>query len=304
MAANSYTTANLLTSIRRNGHIPTASAPFQDSDLLAMADEECQTSLLRQILSVRENFYLTSIDYTANATGTYAIPTRAIGGALADVKIYNGSSIYPVGRTEIDAQFSTITSSTGYYAFYIQGNNIVVLPNPTSGTVRLWYYVRPSTLIATSAASQVTVIASNVLTFASLPSTITTSTPCDLVKDQPFFDIQGMDLTPTVVTSTQLTFSAVPSALVVGDWVALAGQTPVPQIPVEFRPLLSQRVVVKYYEAQGYLGKKKAAQEKYTEMEKDLMGIINPRVVEAVKTIVPDGSLIGGYRRWRAWRAT
>lgn len=302
--ANVYTTAKLLTDMKRAGHVPPSQTPFLPADLLAMGDYELQTALLRQILSVRENFYLTYEDFDLNGTSVYEIPTRAIGGALAEVHIVNESAILKVGRTELGDQFSTLSSPTGYYSFYLKGNSVVILPAPSGGVIRLWYYRIPNQMIVTTSAAQITAINSNVLTCTSVPSGITTSVACDIIQDQPHFNTLDMDATPTAVTSTTITFTSVPSTVSVGDWVAPAGQTPVPQIPVEFRPLLIQRVAVKYYEIQGYMEKMKAAQMKLEAMEKDLFMLINPRVVEEPKNIVADYNLIGGYRRSSTWLAT
>lgn len=300
-AANRYTTTELLADIKRTGHVVSGQETFQNSDLLRLADFELQTAILRMILGARENFYLTYTDYPTVSTYLYAIPLRAIGGAVADIQIVNGNVLYPTVRTEVNEQYATNAPAAGPYSFYLKGNYIV-LPGVSGATVRIWYYTRPNALVAASAGCQITSIASNVLSFASIPTTITTATPCDLIKDQPGFDGLSLDVTPTAVGATTITFSAsdVPTTLAVGDWVTLAGQTVVPQIPVEFTPLLVQRVVVKYYEIQGYLDKMKAAEAKLKEMSDNVLAIINPRVAEAPKRIVASADLIGGASlRWR-----
>lgn len=303
--AVSYTTADLFAALKRTGHIPPSQTPFTETDLLAYGDNEIQTAILRQIQSVRENYYLTYLDVPVNASGIYDVPSRATGAALADVQLLNGNSIYQVSRSEIGEQFSTDHSPTGFWTFYMKGNQCVVLPIPTTGSVRLWYYIRPNQLIPTTSAAQITAIAGAVLTVTAVPTTITTMRAVDIIQDQPHFNTLLMDSIPTNTTATQITLpSAVPSTVSVGDWVCPALQTCVPQIPVEFRPLLIQRVYVKYLEVQGYLDKMKASQAKLEAMEKDLFQLINPRVSEEPKRIVPDSNIIGGYRRWRAWRAS
>lgn len=305
-AANRYTTTELIAGMRRTGHIPASQNAFQDADLLALADYELQTGIMRQVLSVRENYWLTSVDLAIAQDSIYNIPVRAIGSALSYVHILNGTVMYNVVRSEIQEQFSTVTSPSGYFQYYLRGNQLVLIPNPTTGVIRLWHYQRPNTLIVPSAAAQITAIDTNtnIVTCSSIPSTFATSTPLDLIRDQAGFDCLAIDQTPTAVSGSDVTFSSLPTGLAVGDWIALAGQTPVPQIPVEFRPLLIQRVVVKYNEIQGYMDKMKASEAKLEQMEKDCFEAINPRVKEDPKRIVPDSGLIGGYRRWRAWRAT
>ena len=304
IAANRYTTTELLADIRRKGHIPPNQTPFQDADLLAMADFELQTSILSQIRSCRENYFLTYTDFSISSDSNYKIPLRAIGSALSAVQLVVGTTIYQIDRVEISQQFSTLTSPNGFYSFYIQGNSVVVLPSPTTGTIRLWFYTRPNTLISPTAAAQVSSVSGNVITCLSVPTTFTTGTPLDIIKDQPGFEALLLDTRPTLIAGVAVTIPGTPTTTIEGDWVALAGQTPVPQIPVEFRPLLIQRVVVKYYESQGYLDKMKAAQAKLVEMQQDILQLINPRVAEAPKRVVADSGLIGGYSRSMKYRAT
>lgn len=301
---NSYTTADWLTAVKRGGHLPPNQVPFQDTDLLAIADEQLQTGILALLRAVRENYYLTYVDLPLSVDSTYDIPVRAIGATLNDVQLVEGETLFPVVRSEIHDQFSTVASPTGSYCFYILGNKVVIRPLPQTGQVRLWYQLRPNQLISTANAAQITGIAGNILTITGLPSTISTATPIDIIDDQPHFNTLVMDSVPTNTTPTTITLSSVPSTVAVGDWVAPGGQTPVPQIPVEFRPLLTQRVAVKYCELQGYLDKMKVAQNKLMELEKQLLELINPRVMEAPKKIPSNWNILGGYRRWRAWRAT
>jgi hypothetical protein len=310
-AANRYTTTELLTSMRRKGHIPPSQTPFADADLLALADDEILTSIMSQIKSVRENFYVAPYDTAVNTSSVYNIPTRAVGAGLIDLWIVNGTSIYQVGRTELNQQFSSVSSPTGYWGYYLQANQIVIRPANVSGLIRQWIMMRPNTMVLPSAAAQVTAVdlTTNKLSFASIPTTFQSAIQYDCIMDQPHFGWNFVDQTGTV-NGLDITFASLPlaadgtSAVQVGDWLALAGQTPIPQVIVEFRPLLVQRVVVKYYEIQGYLEKMKAAQEKLKEMEKAVFELINPRVADEPKRIVPDSNVIGGYRRWRAWRAT
>ncbi len=310
-SANRYTTTELLASIRRKGHIPPSQTPFQDADLLALADDEILTAIMRQTKSVRENFYVAPFDSDLNSQGLYDVNSRAVGAGMIDLWLVNGTQVQQIGRTELNEQFGTDTSPTGYWGYYLQANQFCVRPVPTAGVVRQFVMVRPNLLVATTAAAQVTAVdlGTNTLSFSSLPTTFVTGTVFDSVKDQPHFGWNFIDKVGTV-SGTDVSFSALPtkpdgsSEVAVGDWLALAGQTPVPQVIVEMRPLLVQRVVVKYYEIQGYKDKFKIASEKLKEMEKDVFELINPRVADEPKRIVPDGNIIGGFRRWRAWRAT
>lgn len=306
--ANSYTTADLLTTIRNQAHVPDNQSPFRDQDILGFANTELETALLRQILSVRENYYLAYTDTTVNTTGIYDIPTRAVGAAIADPQLVVQTTIYPISRTEISDQFSTIASPHGGYEYYFKGNQIVLPMVPTTGSLRMWYYRAPNKLVVSSSCAQITSIVGKVLTCTTVPTTYTTGYTFDLIKDQPHFDWHDIDLSATSVTTgtggnVTLT-NTPPTTLAVGDWIALSGQTSVPQIPVQFRALLAQRCVVKIQEIQGYLEKMKASQKKLEDMEKDIFGIISPRAKEGPKRFIPDPQLIAGAQYYKRFLAT
>lgn len=311
-AAERYTTSELLTSISNKGHIPPSQTPFDSTGLLSIAQDELRTAIMRQVKTARENYYLTYTDYTSNSQSVYNIPPRAIAGAIQDVQIVNGTQVYTVGRCETNEQVSTETSPTGDLSYLLIGNQIKIYPIQTSGTVRIWYLRRPNTMVVTSSCAQVTGVSATTLTFAAstIPSTFSVTTLMDCIQDQPHFDWRFTDYTPSSVTATTVVFSSLPTdqngaALIqVGDWLALAGTTPVPQIPVEFFPLLVQRTVVKYYEIQGYKDKVAMAQKKLDDMERDVFELINPRVSSEPKRIIQNSNIIGGFRRWRAWSAT
>lgn len=273
---SSYTTATLIASIKRRGMIPSSQSTFEDADFLALADEEIELGLLPLILSTKEEYYVTSKDYSAAAS--IAIPTRAIGMKIRDIKLVDSDgderSIPQVALEDIE-HFSSSASAPGYY---FQGNKIYFTDTPTE-TIRLYYYIRPSSLVATTSAAQITSINSGAGTVevSSLPSTITTSTQVDIIKATPGYELLAMDQTISNIASTTLTFSSLPSTLAVGDWIALAGESPIVQLPKELQPILAQRVAVKALEAMGDLQQMASSQEKLDRMEAAAFRLLEPR---------------------------
>ena len=301
----SYTTDNeLVKQVQRLAHIPLANTTFLPADVCALADDECRTAILRQILSVREAYYLTNQDVAVNATGIFPIPYRAIGQRIHEVQMVVGTLVYPLARIEPKDLTNTLNAPTNTYGFYLQANNIVTLPILPSGVCRIWHYVRPSNLVSSSTCAQVTVITSTTVTVSSVPSGYSTNVLIDFTQDQPPFGLLSYDVPITNVVGSVLSFAAgtIPTTLAVGDWICLAGTTPVPQIPLEFHPLLAQRVSVKVLESQGYLQKMEAAQKKLQEMEKDVLSIISPRDEGNSKKITPNRGLIQpGSNRGKGW---
>jgi hypothetical protein len=296
--ANSYTTTDLVTNIKLIGHVPTGNSTFTTSDLITLSDREIQTPIIKQILSTRGGYYLTYTDYSITSDGLYSIPADCIAGVLANVELVQNTTIIPVNIIEESEQFCTISPTSTSYGCFMKGNYVQILPLPNLGVARLWYFKRPSKLIPTSQAAQVTAVNGAVLTVSSVPSNITNGASVDVLGDQPPFHILG-EKTITSIVGTDITLDSSVTGVAVGDWIALSNQTPVPQIPVEFRPLLEQRVVSKIYELQGYLEKMKASDEKLKELENDTFSLISPRIKSQTKIINPvnGGFLAGNVNR-------
>ncbi len=294
MAANSYTTSDLIADIELLGHLPLGNNTFTGAKLLRIATLELQTPIMKQILSTRGGYYLTYEDFPSTEDGLYSIPSTCVAGALHNVEIVQGPSIIQVSPIEEQEQFSTTAPTSTTYGYFWKGNTIQILPVPTIGQTRLWFIKRTGDLILTSAAAQVTAINGDVVSVSSLPTTIVTGVTVDACGDQPPFNVLGTREVINI-TGTDITLDQSVSDLSLGDWIAPEGQTPIPQIPVEFRILLAQRVVVKIYELQGYLDKMKAAQAKLEQYEKDTFGLITPRVSSKPKIIhAVNGGLLGG----------
>lgn len=286
MGANRYTTDQLISGIELVSHMPLSNATFTPEQILQLADWELETALMSQILSIRAGYYLEYVDYEQVESGLYPIPADAIAGALSNVELIQNTTIIPVNQIEESEQYSTISPTSTSYGFFIKGNMVQILPKPNVGFARLWYLRRPNSMVLTTAAAQITAINGATVTVSSLPSTYAIDTVINVCQDQPTFDMLS-ERVITNIAGTDVTLDEAVDTMVVGDWIALQNQTPVPQIPVEFRPLLIQRVVVKVYELQGYLPKMQVAQKKLEEMEKQLFSLITPRVQNQTKVIMP-----------------
>lgn len=303
-----YTTdSELIPQVKRLAHIPLSQNTFLAADLCAFGNDELRTSILNQIISVRESYYLTSVSYTLDSGGIYPIPSRAIGGKIHDAQMVVGNSVYQLARIEPKDLNNTVNPPTNSYAFYFQGNYIVTIPVLTSGVLTVWFYVRPSNLVAEATCCLVTAITATTVSVSAIASGYAANTVIDFTQAQPPFGLLSYDqaIVSVDVPTTTFTFAAgvIPSDLVIGDWICLAGTSCVPQIPLEFHPLLAQRISVKVLESQGYMQKMELAQKKLMEMEKALFNILNPRSEGNAKKISPNRNLIqpGPGLRGNTW---
>lgn len=291
-----YLTSDLITAIKRRASVPTSQTTFQNSDFLALADEEIRSKMAPLILRNLEEHWVRTYDHNITANqASYLIPTRAVAASLRDVQVVNSNNDQDrrgLDRLSPDDLYGHLgTRSVQKSGFYLQGNSVYLYPTPTStqNKLRLSYYCRPNTLVETSACALVSSIntATKQITVSSLPSTFTTSTALDFVKANPHFECSAIDQTPTDITGLVLTFANdLPSDLAVGDYLCLAGQSCVVQIPVELQPLLVQYVTVRVLSAQSDTEALKAALAELQKLEENANILIAPRVDGKAKRAV------------------
>lgn len=261
---NPYLASSLLADVKRRGQIPeTSDGSYSESELLAFASDEIQTYLTSLLMSVREEWFVRPYDY--NLTGnqvTFNIPQRSIGSKLRQVLVGQDPNWLVVQRVEPKQTYGYYYGFTpasfpnaGFGAGYVFQNTTIKLLSASYGgpTLRLMYFLRPNRLVSEFACGLITDIDTNTneVTVSNAPTTFTDGTSYDFIKSKSGFDTLAMDQVADI-TGNVLTFEDdVPNDLEVGDYVALAGQSPIPQLPVELHPLLAQRTVVKVLESAG-----------------------------------------------------
>lgn len=288
-----FTTQNLISSIKRTAHVPQGNSTFSATDFLAVADMQFRTMIAPKISSCRENYWLTTQETdTDSASNKYYFPSKALGSSFVDIKVRVGTNLIHLVRLEVSDLYSTQYSTLPSYGYYIEDSTIRLIPNSLSGTVVIWYYRIPSQLVLTTDCAQVDSIAGNILTCASVPAAFTGGGELDIVSAQPGFNVLLKDDEPVSISGNDITFTEVPETVEVGDWICLSGQSCVVQCPLEWVEVLVQACAVKIYEIQGYDKKHAMAMKVLEEMMVATTGIISPRTVENSKIIAGGGSLL------------
>lgn len=303
------TTTEFLASVKRNVTMPSNQVRFDDTDILAMADEQMQVLILPIMTSLRQEFFVVRKDVTVVAGQTeYKIPYRSVGRTLREIKVTDTSNtnVYTVPYVlPEDTQFFNYGNSTNtgdIRGYTIRGDNVVVLPIPASGTtqvIQMFYELAPSKLIVASAAGVVSSVdtGTGVVTMSAAVDGFATGQEMDLVDGESGNSVIAIDITNTNVSSTNVTFTAAdlptaPNALKAGDYVCLANQSPVLQIPNEGAMVLVQAVTVKLLEAQGDFEGMGNAERKLAQNIEAFEKIVTPRVEANVPTIVNTNGLI------------
>lgn len=314
-----YTTTNLLADISRKCFIPVSQVTFSAADLLAMADEELQIGVVPLVMRTREEYFVAFKDIFINGNETgFDLPSRAIGSVLRNVTIIqNPNSQNDPAERKIpqiaaeDAPYNNnFNNYLGVQSYFLRNNQVILSPDTSSFgggiTLRQYYFLRPNKMVEVNQTSQITAINGAVATVNVIPSGFGSGTlytiTSDVVKAIPGFGLLAMDIDLTVnTTDLTITFPDDLSNynITVGDYICLAGDTPIPQIPVELHTLLAQRTAVKILESLGDEKNLPAAAKKLDEMEKNITGMISARVEGSAKKIVNNFSVLNRpYRRF------
>lgn len=306
---STYFVEDLLEKIKRRSFIPISQSTFQDSDLIAVANEELDLNLVANLVEEREDFFLTTetASIVAN-TDHYAIPSRAIGNALKTL-FYVGDDGSKKELRLIDpsraGDFSE--SSNMPSAFYFEGDEIVLVPMPAStiGSLLFSFPAKPNQLIATSSCAMITATANN-----SPTATFTVNT--DLTADLEAGDYvdflsrtSPFKLWAYRLPITQITSSVIEVALdgvldqaganitpQVGDYICPSGFSNIPQIPTAYHPVLAQMSVVTLLEGLGDLNKLARAEATLDKLEKNAKKLIKNRVESSPKKVSTRNALV------------
>lgn len=295
-----YTTTDLLESIKQRSVLPDNQDTWSNDKLLTAATEEMRSAIVPLLMSVREEYFVTSED-TAIVSGTsrYPIPERSVGMGVREVLWVdsNGNS-YPMPMVTVEdgdaSSAQSIWASSGNngsspYAYRLEWNSIVLSPVPTSsGTMRVMFTISPGDLVETDDAAKITSIdtATNTVTCSTVPASWAGSESVDIIKGSGGHEYLSTTATIVSVNGTDITLSALPSGLSVGDWVALEGQSPIPQLPRELQPLLAHKVVVQILESMSQRGAAQSADERVNKMIQSALAMISPRSKSGAKKMI------------------
>lgn len=245
-----FNTTRLVSQVTLKGALP--DGRFTDQEILDLASDCLISEIAPILVASREEYYVQNKDLTVTASqANYLIPYRAMGATLREVKILRNTCWVDLIRIDPEEIASTNTGNPEH--FYLEGNNVVLYPTPdtTGDTLRLSYFVRPSSLVPTSECARITAIASNTLTLTT-PTGWDTSDTFDLVQGISGFQLKGIDFSASQVNSGDIVLSGtIPTDLVVGDYVCLSGESCFPHIPADAHQLLVQLTVVSCLESIG-----------------------------------------------------
>lgn len=272
--------------------VPTSQATYTDARLRGIANAVMISKIVPLLDKVREGFYSYDVDTTIVAGSGIRVHSRAVGAKLEGVSLLNGTSrLEPTRYYEEELSDTTVAPSRP--GFYLKRNKLFVLPDGGGGwtTLRQSILMRPNKIVPQDEAAQVTAIntGTKVVTCTTVPSDWLTSDTFDLVEQNPHFDWLAIDQAISAITtgaSGTLAFSsALPSDLAVGDWISLAGETPIIQCPVDLHPLFAQEVANVLLTAQTDRAARELSAAETKLLREAAETAVNPRVQKEAKNL-------------------
>lgn len=307
-----YTTTALVAKVKRDAILPSSQNLYLPADIIAVLSDELQSVIVPLLMAVREEYLVVNYDQAITSGDyTYFVAPRAVGQKLrAVVLLDSAGNEIKLGRIEPeDVATSPWLANPNNIGFSMDNDQIILFPNTanlTAYSLRQKIFRRPNDLIATGSAGQITTIntATKEVTLNRMPSTWTTSTTFDMIKGTPSFRAHAEDRAITTISGFVLTFTAtLPTDLAVGDWIAEAGFSPIPQVPYEVHKLLAQRGVVRVLEGMGDANGKNMAEATYEDMVKRFREMVSPRVDGSPRKVISSGGILRyGNSRMRGGR--
>jgi len=261
---------------------------YTDAEILQLGNDILMSQVIGLIIGLREEYYVTYEDQNITASvSAYPIPHRSMGLALREVKKVKGTQIIDLDRMSPEDITSSSTSDSTK-GFYVQGQDIVIYPTPSStqDTLRCYYFLTPSRIVDVTECAAITAIdrATGIIT-ATPPTAWTSSSVMDFCSKRNGHRTLGSDITPTALSTTTITFSLtdIPATLIVGDYVALAGETPFLQVPDVCFNLVVRLVVNELLESMGAATELAAGKEKANQLQANVTSLLNNRITGAPK---------------------
>jgi hypothetical protein len=288
------TSTDLIASVVRKGHIPESQVTFEDSDILAFANEEMKIGLVPSVLQLHEEFFTKKyfIPLSPNQS-EYQVPGRPIGQKLRNLFYIDNSGNYKEMARILPENlvFYQLRTAINYpNTFYLENNNIVLVPQLSSGPVGklvATVFDRPSDLVTSDQVGTVTNIdlVNGIISLDQIPDSFTPTQQYDFLQQVAGHKCYAINITPLSINTVQNTITFTPSdipqtktnVLQIGDMICLAGQCFIPQLPDELHTVLAQRVVCRIMEAQGDQAGLNAANQKLQEMEVKIGILIDNR---------------------------
>lgn len=240
----------LLQAIKRAAYLAPAGPQYGDSAIFAEADDVINDFMVPMLVQSSSITFLvhTYVTPVVGGTSRYPIPV-GVGDSIIDLHYQDtNGNIVPIPITDsADRSFhSQLSAPIGpQTAAYIDGDAVVIVPTPSSsassGSLVMKWPVRPNKLIDPAAALTIVSGTGPVFTVSADPSTLGmgAGSRVDIIAATSPFMHRAISALVTASTVNTITLSYLTTitdqgfGVNPGDYIAVAGYSPVAQIPLD-----------------------------------------------------------------------
>lgn len=300
-----WDTRALFTRITTDARVPRGAQYQTLANLLPVLDRHLRALVVPRLLNVCEDWLTSTATYpVVSGTAVYRLPTRNL--RVLDVALTDAE-----GRVRQGFSRATATQAkqrraewwikeTGTPTYWlVEGSNLRLYPTPdTTGqyTLTVRYARRPGRLVDSQGSDAWTVVSYNAGTKVLRVQGSTTppaTGPFDVLRGQPGFDSLADDLAASLVNIVgsglyDVTLPGMPSDAVpvAGDYMAMAGTSPVPQIPLDYITVLELAAVEQVCREQGDRAGSESARDARLALMESAQSVLEPRADEQ-QVVVP-----------------
>jgi hypothetical protein len=267
MTKKVLTTDALVKSVKRRMALPLDQNTFDKQDIIDILNEEMDLQMISFLLSSNQEFLVNHVEFLLSEATEFdngfffKIPDRAVGNKLRRVCYINDTGTQtPLARIEPDniGYFEYVGNTN--FSYYVENDMIKLLDKysvANATRIRLYYEMSPSELVEDKFGAKI--ISLNTTTgevvVDNIPDNFETGIAYDFINANSPNKCVAIDKIPTSINTTSKIMNfdptVFPSDLKLGDYICVANESVVPQIPTELHPMLAQMAAVAILEAQG-----------------------------------------------------
>lgn len=310
----SFLSEDLITSIKNRSFVPVSQDTFTEDDILLIASEEMKLGIVADIMKTRQDFFLTSKQTTVTAgIDRYGVPAGAIGNALKNLFLLDSAGgRKKLSLLDIDNSPAFNGSSGEPQYYYFEGDEVILLPSPSTGySLEFMYFRSPSQLALTETCAKITVVSTvaGVTTLTvdtDLTADLSIGDEVDFLSAKSPFLLWADEVTIVAISSTQIQVASTdiddaggtvqPQ---VGDYICPTGTANIPMIPPEWHPVLAQSTAVRLLMGLGDNDKFQLATQRLDRERAAALTLIKNRVESSPERITQRNGILTAFRLGR-----
>jgi hypothetical protein len=294
----------LLKQVKTWAAVPENTNRFDAAAILSECDLVIESDIVPLVLALNAQLLIKrQIIPITNATRYVEIPYRAVGQVVQNVIFTDGVQVKRL--TPLDSADAYQYQSPGVpERVMFEGDAMWIYPRPAnSGTLEVSFQAAHSKLVQTTACALVQSVneIAKTLVVNAVPATfLAGETLVDVIKGRQGNGLRGMDLSIANINATTIEFTdALPEGVVPGDWVSLAEETPVLQLPREIYNLVALGATAKIIASQGDTELVGYWDKQFEDALAGAPTILAPRMMGETPKVTDRTGLVGAVRNFR-----